>query len=752
MSDINFELDIVKSFKTVKKGDRVVVGYAMTSDLDSDLSIISREAMDAAQNDLLQYSTVLFNHNPDRPIGKVISTNVDDIGLLVKVVLSQDEEDIWNKVTEEIINKFSIKGRALDSEEVIGPNNQKVLLIKKLELYEISLVSVPANSEAKTIGWYVSKSLQEENIMAKKKKDEECNDVAPTKKESEEEIQKKGSEDKDVKKELKVTDIIDQLELIVAKDPESALTAIQELLNTLITEQTKQENIAKTKTTLIDRLKELSSKLSGDDKILVDEAIDALKNESYGNGENYVEHLPNSEKSFDFTDVSSTRPIYQLNAGGVLELVEGTGKFRKQILKLGKWYHWNAEEGILNVTKEILEKIVKNFKDKVLDHVTVPLTHSSNPALNTGEVTDLIQTKEGLDAICEIKDLSVVEKIKNGLIKSISASLDPNYLNKETGSFMGPVVLHAALVQEPYIKGMGDFIQLSEEFEGRPVLQFEDTKLTVSENLQILKNVLSSLEKQVADAEIVDMTDIERSVYTDCMSREMKSGKDMADAAKICKVEVKKQFSDVILEKVTPEEEVAYAKCLAEETERGTTKSEAIKICKERIMKKIEEVKEQSPKENSEEIETKSKKEEVSEKSEKVGETGSTGKVELVDSEGVYEKYLRAGKVVPAQKEALLTILNSKGTIELGDTKVDIKKALIALLESQPRVVDFSEEGTSTTKETPKPPVIDEKKEIPTEVKEFYMDKMELSEEEATKAWQDAKAVHDAEKNVSTVF
>ena len=134
-SEVKFELDILKAQKTSKKGDYVVVGYAMTYDIDSDNTIISKTAIESAKDDLLEYSTVLFNHDVERPIGKVVETEVDEIGLLIKVVISKEEKEIWNKVKEGVINKFSIKGRATDFEEIDGrkEEEEKILKINKLE-------------------------------------------------------------------------------------------------------------------------------------------------------------------------------------------------------------------------------------------------------------------------------------------------------------------------------------------------------------------------------------------------------------------------------------------------------------------------------------------------------------------------------------------------------------------------------------------------------------------------------------------
>jgi hypothetical protein len=118
----------------------------------------------------------------------------------------------------------------------------------------------------------------------------------------------------------------------------------------------------------------------------------------------------------------------------------------------------------------------------------------------------------------------------------------------------------------------------------------------------------------------------------------------------------------------------------------------------------------------------------------------------------VYEKFLKAGKIVPAQKDSFIKILNSKKTIDLGDGAVDIKKIMTDFLESSPKVVNFSENGTTETKEPVAPAAATDKKEMPAEVREFYTKKMDLSEEAAQKAWEEAKKRHDEENNKSTIF
>lgn len=144
------------------KGRWIVEGFAATTDLDLQNEEIEQGAIDGAAKDLLKNSTVLLNHDENRPIAKVVESQSKPGGLFVKTEISKSEPDIWTKVKEGILNKFSIRGRILDAvqkwNEQLG---RMVKVIRKMVLVETSLVSVPANPNARTLRWYVSKSLEE---------------------------------------------------------------------------------------------------------------------------------------------------------------------------------------------------------------------------------------------------------------------------------------------------------------------------------------------------------------------------------------------------------------------------------------------------------------------------------------------------------------------------------------------------------------------------------------------------------------
>lgn len=165
--DIPFEcsLNLTKSYVDGEKW--YIEGYAGSTELDLIGDIITEEAFKKSESDLLNNSTVLYNHDPEQSIGKVEETKATKEGLWIKALISQTAPEIWQKIKEGVINKFSIRGRVVDAvkrfiKEIEGKIINKVVnVINELYLVEASLVALPANPEAKALRWYISKSLQD---------------------------------------------------------------------------------------------------------------------------------------------------------------------------------------------------------------------------------------------------------------------------------------------------------------------------------------------------------------------------------------------------------------------------------------------------------------------------------------------------------------------------------------------------------------------------------------------------------------
>ncbi len=684
----SFGLDFtIKESKTISRNSkngktekRVIVGYAATYDVHKNGRTyqLTRQAIENAKDDLLKYSTVLFNHQQDRPIGHVLETEADDKGLLVKFILSNSEQEIWDKVQDGTISKMSYTGE-FDDYELIETDKDPIWQINSIKFFDVSLVSVPGNEEAETITSYTSNEtdLSDANNVISKLK------------------------------ELKVEVMNEEL---------------KEKIDSILFQITLS-------TQLVSELQILAGKMTEEDRVILDRAINILKNMIEP-----VEEEKACEYEYDLADETETRPIFHITSESEIELGDEPTKFKKQILKYGKWYHWGADNGILNITESTIDNIIKNFKKGLIEHVYIPLTHTDDPSKNTGEVVDLVKTSTGLDAVMEIKDESIVEKIKKGLIKCVSASLDPNYKNKKTNEFVGTTLRHAALVTEPYLKGMGKFIALSENGE-RPVIELEDEKPDMFNILKSINDRLSILEENIKTNNKKNMDEKEKEV--------------VVEAPKVETSEVKPDETPEVEEKKDETKEISveeakttYKTCVADEVKGGSSMEDAIKKCKMKM-------KESFIIDFSEDSTEEAEKVESAEESKEEEDT-DTQDIDLADAEKVYDSYLKAGKIVPAQKDAFISMYSSMKKIELSDKKVDTAEFIKNFMDKQPKILDFDENGTSQ----PAEPTVTPKNEVTDEVKSFFGEKMGLSEDAVTKACDFLKKRHQEqeENSKSTLF
>lgn len=142
------------------EGNWIVEGFAATTDFDLQGDVITQEAIAASAKDLIENSTVLLNHDTDEAIGKVVASEAREKGLYLKVLVSKTVPEIWQKIKEGVLSKFSIRGRILEARKQWLAKLQKFArMIFKMQLLEVSLVSVPANPKARAMSWYVEKAL-----------------------------------------------------------------------------------------------------------------------------------------------------------------------------------------------------------------------------------------------------------------------------------------------------------------------------------------------------------------------------------------------------------------------------------------------------------------------------------------------------------------------------------------------------------------------------------------------------------------
>ncbi len=180
-----FEVTTNKAYseKIYKNEEWLVEGLIATNDKDSVGDVIKIEALEKACEILkTKYQTVLFNHNTDRPIGKVIDAKVIDLepeienqirkGLWVKILISKTEPEIWQKIQEGVLSKFSFAAYVTKEPMYITNDKGEQIvshyIISDMDIFECSLVSVPANPNATTLDYYVSKFLNTDLLELKR--------------------------------------------------------------------------------------------------------------------------------------------------------------------------------------------------------------------------------------------------------------------------------------------------------------------------------------------------------------------------------------------------------------------------------------------------------------------------------------------------------------------------------------------------------------------------------------------------------
>jgi HK97 family phage prohead protease/HK97 family phage major capsid protein len=127
--------------------DLHITGHASTNDEDRSGDIIISDAWrkSEALANYLKNPVVLAYHDMTKPIGKTISHEVDDQGLKITAKISKAAGDIIQLIKEGILSAFSVGFMIKDAD--FNPKTG-IFIIKELELFEVSVVSIPANQNA----------------------------------------------------------------------------------------------------------------------------------------------------------------------------------------------------------------------------------------------------------------------------------------------------------------------------------------------------------------------------------------------------------------------------------------------------------------------------------------------------------------------------------------------------------------------------------------------------------------------------
>ena len=136
-----------KDMHEEEDGSIRITGHASTNDEDRSGDIIVSDAWkkSGALDNYLKNPVILAFHDMSKPIGKTIAHEVDDKGLKITAKISKAAGGIIDLIKEGILSAFSVGFQIKDANFDPGSG---IFVIKELELFEISVVSVPANQNA----------------------------------------------------------------------------------------------------------------------------------------------------------------------------------------------------------------------------------------------------------------------------------------------------------------------------------------------------------------------------------------------------------------------------------------------------------------------------------------------------------------------------------------------------------------------------------------------------------------------------
>lgn len=175
----------------------------------------------------------------------------------------------------------------------------------------------------------------------------------------------------------------------------------------------------------------------------------------------------------------------------------------KQVLRYGEWKHAGAPNGKLVVDKKFVTQLVDNFKKSPF--VPIYRGHQSdekaaeNPELIVAKnISSLDAKDDGLFATFEI-DESELEKYAD-----VSAGIQNEGEDHESGNGIGAVLRHIALVPNPYIKGLNPFTSLSDRSFNILLSEIMEEPKQTEEQAEV--EVVTTTEAKVEDEVVTEAT------------------------------------------------------------------------------------------------------------------------------------------------------------------------------------------------------------------------------------------------------
>ena len=122
-----------------------IEGYANVATPDRGGDVIPATAWEDGMDNFLKNPIMLAYHDHHRPIGKMVDHKIDANGLWIRASISAAAGEVYKLIKSGVLSTFSVGFLVKDAKYDSGLD---LLIIKALELLEISVVSVPMNQDS----------------------------------------------------------------------------------------------------------------------------------------------------------------------------------------------------------------------------------------------------------------------------------------------------------------------------------------------------------------------------------------------------------------------------------------------------------------------------------------------------------------------------------------------------------------------------------------------------------------------------
>jgi len=329
------------------------------------------------------------------------------------------------------------------------------------------------------------------------------------------------------------------------------------------------------------------------------------------------------------------------------------------IIRVG---NWKGSFKSFEITKKTLQDFINNFKGNVLGVKTKELQFNYGHQADreaAGWITDLRITGRTLQGLVRFTP-DAVQKVKNQEYKFVSAEIDFEFKDQESGKVTNNVLLGAALTNIPFVKKMKPVVLSEMGVSSENIFVFNNSY----SKMDNFKTLLSTLRAK-KEVSLDEVALLELSMASLSEDDRASVEKDVAD--------IKKTATELSAKKVKDEEEESeQAEKMKKELSELREKSKADDKAKEATVKTLSADLEKAQKSLSDqqsELDTM--------KAERRSEKTSIEVKKLSDT----------GKILPKDEASTLELL-----LDLSEKKAE---AWLEHLSSMPARLDFSEIGSN---------------------------------------------------------